>query len=140
MLSTLAPMLIMFMQPLHKAEAATAVHESTTPDTALKTSVFLSLSVKVSTLGGTPVILDAYQSINLETGNVLASSAHGGSVQTHGIYVLAHDLQLEEIEEHGSPIQFTGYIGGKQVVRQEFIIGHDTCHVQLLSGDLELQL
>jgi len=55
--------------------------------------------------------------------------------QPKGYYKLISDLEKTEIEKTGSEIVFCGYFQGVNIINKTFIVGHDCCHVELLSGN-----
>lgn len=54
--------------------------------------------------------------------------------------LLAEDANMMHIERKGTKLTMVGYKAGKEVFRQNYIVGHDCCHVVLLSGPKEILL
>lgn len=54
--------------------------------------------------------------------------------------LLAEDANMMHLEKTGTKLTMAGFKGGKEVFRQNYIVGHDCCHVVLLSGPKEILL
>lgn len=54
---------------------------------------------------------------------------------TNGMYPVATDGQMKDLDFEGNKVFFIGFQNGKRVVKHEMTIGKDCCHIQLLKGE-----
>ena len=57
-----------------------------------------------------------------------------------GFYIVLTDLEMDEVDKKGSTFILSGFEGGQEVVHEEYVIGHDCCHIELLAGNTELTI
>ena len=57
-----------------------------------------------------------------------------------GTYAIASDLQAASIDDFGSDITLLGWLEGKLVVDEVFLVGQDCCHVTMIEGNETIQL
>ncbi|EMR01850.1 hypothetical protein [Cesiribacter andamanensis] len=114
------------------------VQETTCPEELMCTEVFVTVGIRLTTPQGDPVVLDSYETKNLQTGQVYQFNEEYGSQQAY--YPVLTDAQLRDVRKEGSSFEFTGLQGGAVVVRERYLIGHDCCHLVLLEGKQELQI
>ncbi len=55
--------------------------------------------------------------------------------RNEGLYPIIDDTEDQIIKVDGSPIKFSGFIKGKKVVEETYLIGFDCCHVYLMSDN-----
>lgn len=53
-------------------------------------------------------------------------------------YLLAEDGNMSQVQRNGTKITLVGYKNNNQVVKQDYLVGHDCCHIQLISGPKEI--
>lgn len=99
------------------------------------TEIFVSLTFSPKDGNNQPIILDSFYSQNLDNGNTY--SIQNTNVSTQNSYVVITDAFIEEIQKKGTQIRFIGLIGNQIMVQQDFLIGHDCCHVEGLDGPLD---
>lgn len=58
----------------------------------------------------------------------------------HGVFRIADDGNMHLVQKEGSKVTFLGFIGGKQVTKADYVIGHDCCHIRLISGPKEISI
>jgi len=107
------------------------------PDDVVCTEILISLTFSPKTGNGVPIFLDSYYSQNLDNGETY--SILNSNVASTASYVVVSDEQLEEINQEGTNIRFIGLQGNQIVVQQDFLVGHDCCHVIPLSGPFDDQ-
>ena len=105
------------------------------------TAIFIRISVSVTDQNQNPVALDTFEVVNLENGTdmtISLSAPEFEGAQEFGQYPLVQDgaLGLNETRR----LQFRGFIDGQEVLRSDYTVGTDCCHVGVNSGDLELSL
>lgn len=86
---------------------------------------------------GNPVVFDEFSVTNLTTGEPVVITWLGliGSG-----YIIAEDAMFDNLPQEGHCIQLEGSINGEILVQQSFRVGHDCCHVTLLSGPEIIEL
>ncbi|MFY0686881.1 MAG: hypothetical protein JXQ90_06935 [Cyclobacteriaceae bacterium] len=57
-----------------------------------------------------------------------------------GTYTLLSDEHMNLVEQSGSDVSFSGFRGDDRVIDQNYLVGHDCCHIQLLEGPIEIKL
>jgi hypothetical protein len=88
-----------------------------------------------------PVALDSFVSVLVSQNKVLIRSSSFQDVgltnmRGEGEYVIASDNNIvNETPASGSDIRFTGYKNGEKVAEKIFRVGHDCCHVKMISTD-----
>ncbi|MEM9142043.1 MAG: hypothetical protein AAGA86_03585 [Bacteroidota bacterium] len=107
----------------------------------LCTAIFIRILVSVKDQDQDPVILDAFEVINVANGadmTIALSASELEGAKEFGQYPLVQDgtLALNETRH----IQFKGFINGAEVITSTYTVSTDCCHVGLDSGDLELTL
>ncbi|MBO3700566.1 hypothetical protein [Roseivirga sp. E12] len=107
------------------------------PDNIVCTEILISLTFSPKDGNDNPIFLDSYYSQNLDNGQTY--SITNGTVLSTASYVVVSDEQLDEINQNGTNIRFIGIQGNQIVVQQDFVVGHDCCHVVPLSGPFEGQ-
>lgn len=115
--------------------------EADCPEDVMCTEEFRSIMVEVKNKKGESYELDSYQTIKLPEGEklILDSDIGQDSVfRANGQYPVLTDGERKLVRQKGTEIQFTGSRNGKEVVKQTFIIGHDCCHIILMSGDTKI--
>lgn len=55
-----------------------------------------------------------------------------------GNYILAEDNAMRLVKKNGSDVVFQGYKQGKVVASKTFLVGHDCCHIKMLSTSNEI--
>lgn len=79
------------------------------------------------------ILLDNYYSQNLDNGNVY-DFRNPNTARTDSSYVVISDAQKDEVKSSGTTIRFFGEANGEVIIEQDFLVGHDCCHVILLQG------
>ncbi len=103
------------------------------------TTVFKTITVTISDDSGSPALLDSIRVQNLDT-SVIYSFKDSDLSPEAGTYVLLTDGQISETKASGNNFQFLGYLKGAEVVNQNYKIGHNCCHIELLTGNTEIVL
>ena len=104
----------------------------------LCTEDFRTVTVKVRDGSGVVVPLDRFEVVNSATGEDLTPVIDQREMEQHrleGSYPIFTDARSKEYRNKSLKVRFTGFISEKEVVRAEFVVGADCCHVKLLEGD-----
>jgi len=104
------------------------------------TDVYVAVAVNIKNQHGNPYVLDEYYTTKLATGEKLPIQGNGSDPAgiKSGAYLVFRDTQLRFTSRQGEDFEFTGKKNGAVVVQKTFKIGHDCCHVKLLSGDPDI--
>jgi hypothetical protein len=101
------------------------------------TEIFVSYFVSVRDSSDQPVLLDSYSAVKTKTNEDLTIQTDSMN-KADGNYTLLTDAEKNRIEEDGSEIKFTGFKNGSTLFEKRFVIGHDKCHIRLLSGNTKV--
>ncbi|WP_257667034.1 hypothetical protein [Parapedobacter tibetensis] len=100
------------------------------------------IAVKLVDQSGEPVILDRIKVTRVADGKDLTKTYHSDEWYTHrrlGSYPIASDIDHEHIPQFKhTKLRFQGYIGNREVVKADYVVTFDCCHIALVSGELEL--
>ncbi len=102
---------------------------------------FRTIVVHVENPGGIPVALDDFKVINQENQMDITrevSVVEFEMMQENGTYSLFGDEFTQEYQNKEIEIQFIGIIDGEEIVRSDYKVGADCCHVYFVSGNLTL--
>ncbi|MFT6133561.1 MAG: hypothetical protein ACJAZM_000034 [Cyclobacteriaceae bacterium] len=84
-------------------------------------------------------MLDTYQTLQV-IGQNLYDFTEDGFFGDQGYYTVLTDAQLNSLQMDGEVFIFQGTIDGLEVINESFTIGHDCCHISLLSGPERITL
>ena len=102
---------------------------------------YRAISITIINQSQIPVALDSFKVIDKETGvdySILLSTNQFILAQETGRYPLVNDASFGLNEEY--TLQFKGYINNTEVVSSTYEVSTDCCHINLISGDLQLEL
>jgi hypothetical protein len=107
------------------------------------TDQFVSIVVKIIDKSGNPVSLDYYRTYKALSGYEIdiqskKSSWEDSIGKARGSYVVVNDAQSEIIDVCGELFMFIGKKDGKIIVKENYVIRNDCCHVNLVSGKREV--
>lgn len=101
------------------------------------TEVFISLTFSPKDDNDQAILLDSFYAQNLDNGNTYSIPATNLLNTTS--YTVISDAEIDEINKDGTNIRFIGLQGDQIVVQQDFVVGHDCCHVLPISGPFDGQ-
>lgn len=110
---------------------------------AICTLNFVTVTVSVKDASGEPVSLDSYEIIDNETGENLATDFNGDEYQylkEQGFYPIISDANRVQYQNSTATLTFKGIIDNKEVINEDYQVGADCCHVNLISGNTEIVL
>lgn len=101
------------------------------------TEVYMSLILEVKDSQGQPVAFTEYYTTKLTTGQKISYQETNADPARRklGMYPILTDGDMDQTSLQGADFEFTGIKDGKVLVKKTFKIGHDCCHVKLLSGE-----
>ncbi|RKQ42368.1 hypothetical protein BXY85_2978 [Roseivirga pacifica] len=85
------------------------------------------------TKDGQAVLLDSYYVKNLDNDNIY-NFTNNDTHDRLAAYIVATDSQLEEVKKSGSTLRFVGSANNEVVIEQDFVVGHDCCHIVGIDG------
>lgn len=94
------------------------------------TMMFAAVTVGVQDADGAAVTLDSARVSSDKLG--VSMPAKGGLDGTG--YTIVDDSQVKQLAQRQGTVTFTGFRDGKEVVRQDFVVKADCCHVSKVSG------
>lgn len=95
------------------------------------TQEFATITIEVN-----GVVLDDYYTIRLRTGDTIRRDRPIADKY----YEVLDDLWTNKIKENGEYFLFEGKVGNAVLVREQFKIGHDECHIRLIEGRTRVDL
>ncbi len=102
------------------------------PDDLACTEVFVSIIVKIKDVKGETIQLTK-TTTEIEGNDTILTKTDFTSFFDN--YVIVDDLIIKDLQKDGSKVTFKGYDESSQlIVNEQYIIGHDCCHVVKLSG------
>lgn len=107
------------------------------------TEIYVTLTVSVKNDSGDNVALDSFEVVDTKTGENLTVNYNDSEYQYYkeqGLYPIFSDKYQKQYQNSETTISFKGYISNKVVVDQDFVVGADCCHVNLISGPTEIFL
>ncbi|MBW3544732.1 MAG: hypothetical protein KY428_03880 [Bacteroidetes bacterium] len=114
--------------------------EADCPENIICTEQFEIIQLKLTNTNNQPVALNSFKSTNLDTGQEWKLEQEFTLEPNSGYYPVLTDAQMKEVAQEGSRIEFIGIINGQKVVKELYVIGHDCCHIKLISGEQDIQL
>ena len=105
------------------------------------TAILVRLNITVVDENQNPVALDSFEVVNADNGQDITIELTPSELEgarEFGIYPLIEDGILGLNQERD--LEFTGFIDGEEVVRSNYTVATDCCHVSLASGEAQLTL
>lgn len=96
------------------------------------TQEFRSIMVKVNGKK-----LDAFNTIRICTGETIKYSESDFDSNS---YAILDDSYKEKMLNRKESFWFVGYINGKEVIKEKYLIMADRCHVQMIEGKPEITI
>lgn len=97
---------------------------------------FCTQEFKMVTIEVNGAVLDDFYTIRLRTGDTIRRDRPIADKY----YVVLDDLWTNKIKENGEYFLFEGKVGDSVLVREQFKIGHDECHIHLIEGRTRVDL
>lgn len=125
-----------------KTVTATTNTNKDCPEDLLCTMDYRMINVQIKSANNQQTPLDEVRifltdnpRVNLKT---LSTEDLQSSMEA-GRYIIAEDGNMSQLMKSGSKITLVGYKDGIEKVKEHFVIGHDCCHVVLISGPKEIR-
>ncbi len=97
------------------------------------TEVFVTFTYAPTDNQGNAIILDSYYSQNLDNGQTYSFVEEDVQLN-QGLYTVITDAQMDQLASSGTGIRFIGLKNDEIVLQQDFVIGHDCCHIVPVQG------
>jgi len=102
------------------------------PSDRVCTMEFRSITVEVRDGSGTDIVLDSTRTVRNSDGRVFRFEPFMGSPQLN--YVVLSDAEMNAVNTQGVAFRFEGFLADSLLVAADYVIRHDCCHVQKMSG------
>ena len=102
---------------------------------------FVTISVSVTDQNQNPVALDSFEVKDVANGEIFTLELTASEIteaQQSGRYPLVNDGSLGVNQER--QLRFTGFQNNQEVIRGDYTVATDCCHIGLVEGDTELSL
>ena len=100
------------------------------------------ITVKLTDQSGNPVALDRMKVTRVADGKDLTRTYYNEEWNTFrrlGSYPITGDVDSKRIPRFKhTKLRFQGYIGNRQVIKADYVVTFDCCHISLVSGEREL--
>jgi hypothetical protein len=113
------------------------------PSNTACTLDFRTLMVTITDSDDRPVVLDDYMVTEVATGKDITiepTDYQWEQFREDGEYPLFSDQYSQEYQNQEVEIRFIGYVDGEEVVRADYTVGADCCHIHLVEGDTSIQI
>ncbi|MEO7445073.1 MAG: hypothetical protein ABIT96_01115 [Ferruginibacter sp.] len=109
------------------------------PANQICTADFRTVTVTI-TQAGNPYRLDSFFTKKNTTGEILVPQAsipryEDSAYKANGVYPIISDGQMNKTSKNGEAFTFYGYKNGVETIHEPYVLGHDCCHVTLISGN-----
>jgi hypothetical protein len=107
------------------------------------TMEFRTITVTLKDSGNRPVALDSYRTVRLSDNYVFELQGsmnpwEDSFQRATGAYPLITDSEQKKLSTKGTLLEFRGDKDGTTVVREQYNVKDNCCHVELVSGQTEL--
>ena len=100
------------------------------------------ISVKLVDQSGEPVALDRMKVTRVSDGKDITRAHHSEEWSTFrrlGTYPIISDIDRGDIAQFKhTKLRYHGYNGNREVVKANYVVTFDCCHISLISGEREL--
>jgi hypothetical protein len=91
------------------------------------------------TTDSTAVLLTSYKVLRVSDNKDITIN-HDSTFGKFGYYTLVDDSEKAMLKNINVEIEFQGYIENSLVIKEQFVVTADCCHVSLLSGETEVYI
>jgi len=97
------------------------------------TEEFVTFTYSPKDNEGQTIVLDAFYAQNMDNGNIYDDFQEQKFLNS-GVYIIITDAEMNEVHSKGTTIRFFGQKGGQVIIQEDFLVGHDCCHIVPLEG------
>ena len=108
---------------------------------AFCTENFLTLTVFIKDTNDNPVSLDRFEVLIIDSGidiTRIVNESEFEIMKENGTYPLFGDEYQQSYANTEIQINFKGIINNQVIVNENFTVGADCCHVNLISGNINI--
>lgn len=108
---------------------------------AFCTENFLTITVSIIDTNANPISLDSYEVIIIESGvdiTRIVNEFEFEIMKQNGTYPLFGDEYQQRYANAEVQINFKGFINNQVIANEDFTVGADCCHVNLISGNTNI--
>lgn len=102
------------------------------PSDRICTMEFRTISVDVRDSTGATVVMDSVRTVRNSDGRVYRFEEW--QEEPGGTYMVLTDNEMSEVDTRGVAFRFEGYLDGERRAAGDYLIRHDCCHVEKVSG------
>lgn len=102
------------------------------PSDRICTMEFRSIGVAVVDNAGAPVALDSVRTVRILDG--LVYRFEPSTFLPENGFVVLTDAEMDAVDTRGVAFRFEGFRSGDRRVAADYLIRHDCCHVEKVSG------
>lgn len=103
---------------------------------ACESNRYCTQEFRMITIEVNGAVLDDFYTIRLRTGDTIRRERPIADKY----YEVLDDLWTNKIKKEGEYFLFEGKVGDSLLVREQFKIGHDECHIRLIEGRTRVDL
>lgn len=108
------------------------------------TEEYRMITVSIRDADAKPVVLSSYFVKKTSTGEIIDFAKEDpvtdSILKVQGIYIICTDGKMGMTSANGTEFEFHGFSGATETINESYIIGHDQCHIKLISGKTEIVL
>jgi hypothetical protein len=105
------------------------------------TENFLTITVSIKDTNAIPIALDRFEVLVIESGVDITRIVNDSEIEImkqNGTYPLFGDEYQQSYANTQVQINFKGIINNQIIVNEDFTVGADCCHVNLISGNTNI--
>ncbi len=107
------------------------------PQDQMCTEEFRFITLEAKDTAQAPYLLDSVHTVVVESGAVVHPM---DQMMDPGIYIVLSDNEKNLTSLAGDTFLFNGFKGGVLKVNEQFVIRHDCCHINLVSGNTSVTI
>lgn len=111
------------------------------PEERMCTMDYRLITVNVKNEKKERVSLDSISVYLTEQPSVILISENAKDNQetlNYGAIRIAEDRHMHQVRKDGSKVTLLAFSKGQQVIKESYVIGHDCCHITLISGNRDI--
>lgn len=107
--------------------------------TGFCTEEFKSIRFTIKDADGSQIMLDSFTVILTESNRDITEDLHFDPTFTNS-YPIIDDSFFAEAKSNNLKVQFIGIVNDMIVIQENYVIGTDCCHIELISGETEITI
>ena len=107
------------------------------PQDQMCTEEFRFITLEARDTAQAPYLLDSVHTVVVESGAVVHPM---DQMMDPGTYIVLSDNEKNLTSLAGDTFSFNGFKGGELIVTERFVIRHDCCHINWVSGNTSVTI